>query len=721
LKDQISRAITVAPAELSRLRTQAEEIARDEVTRDVGVTERLSLDDAKQLLHSLRVHQIELELQNEELRQAQVALEASRERYFDLYDLAPVGYFTLDESGVIVEANLTGAALLGVERGTLTTTHFSRFVVKDDADEFYLHRKQLLKTGAPQSFQLRFSRPDGTVFFGSIESARSDHEGDAPVIRLLLSDISERKALEEKLRYSQNLLQTAGRIARMGGWTVHLPSNELHWTDEIYEILAFPAGAAPKLDAALLLYPPAARELISRALRACARDGTPFDLEVEIYTATRRKLSVRAIGQAMRGNDGRITAIEGAFQDITARKLSEEMHASLEAQLRESQKMEAIGTLAGGIAHDFNNLLGTILGNSELARQDSGRNWQALISLDEIQKAAHHGKDLVQQILSFSRRNPTLRRAISLAPVVEESVRLLGATLSGGMTVDYLCVSDPPAVLADPTQVKQVILNVGVNAANAMKARPGAISMILEGVTLDAESARPNLNLRPGHYARISVIDTGHGMDMKTQRRIFEPFFTTKPPGEGTGLGLAVAHGIMQTHEGAIVVHSEVGRGSKFELYFPCATSSAEALVPVEVAGPAAEGRGRHILYLDDDEAQVFMFKRLLERWGYHVFPYHEQREALAAVLSGDPRFDLVVTDFNMPGLSGLDIAQAMRDAQPDLPVIMVSGYVNDELRRAAAAAGVSELLSKPHDIEEFRDAVHRLVRPVSTVGSQQS
>jgi signal transduction histidine kinase len=491
-----------------------------------------------------------------------------------------------------------------------------------------------------------------------------------------------------------------------------LPHNDLMWSDEICAILDFPKGTVPPLAEALSLYPPASYEIISAALKSCGRDGMPFDCELEIFTATRRRLDVRVIGQAVRDESGNIIGMEGAFQDITERKKAEQAHASLEAQLRESQKMEAIGTLAGGIAHDFNNILGTILGNAELARQDARTNWQALVSLEEIQKAGHRARDLVQQILSFSRRQPTSRRVMSLPPVVEEAARLLRAALTGGVRVECRYDADAPSVVADPTQVQQVLLNLGTNAQHAMEGRSGSIDIHVEGVTLDAASARFDLNLRPGRYARVVVSDTGSGMDAATQRRIFEPFFTTKPAGNGTGLGLSVAHGIMQAHEGAIVVRSELGEGSRFELYFPSARGVAAALGTPERAEPASEGSGLHVVYIDDDEAQVFMVKRMLERWGYRVSAYLEQREALDALLTGQQRVDLVVTDYNMPGLSGLEVARAIRDARPELPVIVVSGYITDALRVQAAAAGVRELISKPHEVEELRDTVQRLLKP---------
>jgi CheY-like chemotaxis protein len=295
---------------------------------------------------------------------------------------------------------------------------------------------------------------------------------------------------------------------------------------------------------------------------------------------------------------------------------------------------------------------------------------------------------------------------------VEESVRLLRAALPAGLRIEFSAATDTPAVMADPTQVQQVLLNLGANAAHAMEGRTGSIQIRVDGVTLDAALIRLESNLRPGRYARVAVSDTGHGMDERTQRRIFEPFFTTKPAGQGTGLGLTVAQGIMHAHAGVIIAHSEPGRGSRFELYFPCASGDVAGATPPEEPGEASEGHGQHILYIDDDEGQVFLNKRLLERWGYKVSAYIEQREALDVLLSGKVNFNLVITDYNMPGVSGLEIARAIREAKVEVPVIMVSGYVTDALRAQARTAGVRELLSKPSDAEEFRDAIHRVLAP---------
>lgn len=424
-------------------------------------------------------------------------------------------------------------------------------------------------------------------------------------------------------------------------------------------------------------------------------------------------IHVESSVSVLRTLDGTRCGLLAVIRDITERRKAEQERALLEAQLREAQKLEAIGTLAAGVAHDFNNILGTILINAELARRDASHNHQALVSLTEIEKASHRARDLVQQILAFSRRQPTSRQVISIPSIVEESVRLLRAGLLGGARIEWYCAADTPSILGDSAQLTQVLLNLGVNAAQAMEGQPGTIDIRVSVLTLDETSARPDPALRPGRYAHIVVSDTGRGMDAATQGRIFEPFFTTRPPGKGTGLGLSVVHGIVQAHAGAIVVHSEPGNGSRFELYFPHSNDAGSAPVTNDVSRGTAEGRGRHILYIDDDQPQLFASKRMIERWGYRVSAYFEQREALDAVLSGTLRVDLVVTDFNMPGTSGLEIARGIHDALPDLPVIMISGYVNDELRTQAAAAGLRELIAKPQDLEELRDAMQNIFYPL--------
>jgi len=413
-----------------------------------------------------------------------------------------------------------------------------------------------------------------------------------------------------------------------------------------------------------------------------------------------------------------------SFRDITEQKKAEQERRFIEAQLRESQKMEALGSLAGGVAHDFNNIVAAIMGNVELARQDVGPEHRAYESLEEINKASLRAKALVQQILAFGRRQVSSRELVSLAPVVEEAGRLLRTMLPAGIGLSVECEADAPSVMADVTQIEQVILNLCGNSWHAIQgqSRQGVIEVRLashhrEPAVAQAPGSTGTYgDLRPGRYARLTVRDNGSGMDEDTLARIFEPFFTTKPVGEGTGLGLAVVHGIVQEHRGSVEVQSVVGEGSTFHVYFHALeTPVAAAAAKTPNVAVAVHGEGKHVLFVDDDEAIVFLMKRLLERKGYLVSAYTDPHAAIAAARATPERFDLAVTDYNMAGMSGLEVARELRRIRADLPVALASGYITEELRATAPQAGVSELIYKPNTVEDLCAAIARLAQAVRT------
>lgn len=453
---------------------------------------------------------------------------------------------------------------------------------------------------------------------------------------------------------------------------------------------------------------------------------------VETYETVRRHKNGRTVHIAesispIRDNDGRPVAASNVARNITERKNAESAHDALEEQLRESQKMEAIGTLAGGIAHDFNNIIATILGNADLAFQDTISNAPAQKSIQEIIKAARRARVLVAQILSFSRRQPMERRKTSLALVVEESVGLMRATFPARIVLDVDCHADVPDVLADATQIEQALLNLATNAMQAARLDPLRIRIRLDTVILDASLAEqyPALRsvhgTRPALTVRLTISDDGPGMDVATLARIFEPFFTTKPMGEGTGLGLSVVRGIMKAHEGAIVVESRLGKGTTFTLYLPAAPVQVHA--PLKVTNGVGNdaysvlqpGDGRRVLYVDDDEAIVFLVKRLLDRQGYVVSGFFDARAAIETFRSDPYAFDFVVTDYNMPYLSGLDVARAVHGIRPQMPVAIVSGFIDENLLAHARETGVTELIVKAVDIGEYCAAIQRLAEGVAT------
>jgi PAS domain S-box-containing protein len=393
------------------------------------------------------------------------------------------------------------------------------------------------------------------------------------------------------------------------------------------------------------------------------------------------------------------------FREISERVQAEQARRALEQQLRNAQKMEAVGTLAGGIAHDFNNVLGAILANTVLAEEELPSDHPVRPRLAHIGRAGQRARELVRQIMAFSRRQPQQLRRQPLQPLVEECAALLRSTLPASAQLRVVLCDDPLHVLADATQIQQVLMNLCTNAWQALRGSSGRI-----GMTLDVYDADEPKGLaagfgawQPGRYARVTVSDNGCGMDEPTMQRVFEPFFTTKTKGEGTGLGLAVAHGIVAEHRGGLTVQSTPGVGTRFELLLPLVDGHDTAALPLMPSAAAKVlGRGRHVMYIDDDDVLVTTVDALLTRAGFRVSAFASPRAALKALRSTLPDVAIVVTDFNMPELTGLEVANEVAAMRPGLPVIVSSGYVSEDLLRDAQSAGVARLLNKEETYERL-------------------
>jgi PAS domain S-box-containing protein len=394
---------------------------------------------------------------------------------------------------------------------------------------------------------------------------------------------------------------------------------------------------------------------------------------------------------------GKLYRIAGIAKDI-----SEQKH--LEESLRRAQKMEAIGQLAGGIAHDFNNILGCILGYAELAVQDAGGNVAVQSDLQEIQKASLRAKDLVRQILTFSRQQEQERRPILLRTVILEALTLLRASLPATIEIESKLADDGLLVMADASQIHQVILNLATNAAHAMRGR-GRLKVELGPMHVDEDLAALHTDLHVGPYVRMAVVDSGCGMDHETLQHIFEPFFTTKAPGEGTGLGLAVVDGIVRGHEAAITVYSEVGQGTAFHLYFP--VHGARDVPASQPVVQRTSGAGEHVLLVDDEPALAALCSRILERAGYRVTVRTNAREALELFRSDPADFDLVITDFTMPDLNGVDLAAEIQRVRPGLRIILVTGFGGSMTPRNTRDLGFCDMLMKPVTGDTLLSAVH--------------
>ena len=399
--------------------------------------------------------------------------------------------------------------------------------------------------------------------------------------------------------------------------------------------------------------------------------------------------------------DGTPRWLRGLMIDITATR-------ELEQQLRQSQKLEAIGTLASGIAHDFNNILTGIYGFTSLARESAGDNEELCDYLDEIRRAGNRAAELVRQILAFSRKRggDEAMGPVQLGLAVDEAIKLLRATSPSSIEFETHLAPGLPEVQGNATQLHQVAMNLGTNAVQAMRDRPGRLAFRLDRFEVDEALTGTLSGLLAGPHVRLTVADTGAGMDAATRDRVFEPFFTTKAPGEGTGLGLSVVHGIVQSHRGAIRLTSAPGRGSKFEVFLPVGDPVPRAAA--EVLGAAMRGEGERILIVDDEESIARAGELTLRRLGYTATGENHVLQALAHLERDPHAFDLVVSDQTMPLLTGLEFASRLRDIRPELPVVLVSGHSAALTPEGIRAAGVREVLPKPYTTEVLAAAIRR-------------
>jgi PAS domain S-box-containing protein len=401
-----------------------------------------------------------------------------------------------------------------------------------------------------------------------------------------------------------------------------------------------------------------------------------------------------------------VRAVVFNFRDITERKQAQAESARLESRLRQAEKLEAVGRLAGGIAHDFNNILGGILGYAEMLAENAPPGSPLKRYADNVLTGATRASGLVEQILSYSRSQRGKRIPVDFGHIVAETLELVRGSLPSGIRLESEFPSSPIYVVGDPTQLHQVTMNLCTNACHAM-GESGTLRVRLEPAEVSAERTLQHTTLQAGSYVRLTIEDTGSGMDEATLARIFEPFFTTKEVGKGTGLGLALVYGIVTDSAGAIDVTSAPGRGSSFAIYLPRVESVA--VVEDAAEGPIARGNGERVLVVDDEEALVAVTSEVLKHIGYEPVACSDGTAALAAFDAG--RIDAVIADEVMPGLSGTQLARALRRRRADLPIVLVSGYTGPMLSERALAAGVTEILKKPVQSRDIASALARVLR----------
>lgn len=672
----------------------------------------------RQMLVDLRNYQAELEIQNKALRYSQSAAEGASERFLTLFSNVPLALMVVDENSLVLESNAMALRLFRPLESDPPLNFLLPLVNAEHADEVERAFEQAQSMGTSEVTEVVFSCGSGGIFTGDLHIARVENTHDelTHFICAIIDQgplLAERRALQDSalalLKGNEELQLSQKRLAAI----INSSLDAIICVDRQHRITIFNPTAAT-----LFQCPPAQAlgSELSRFLPDALSSLTDAHLsshaqlgEMTGRTATGQAVPVDVSVSFEHHQDSDTTTIFA--HDLTERKKIEAHRNALEGQLRESQKMQAVGTMAGGIAHDFNNIISAILGNVELAKQDAGADSAAQVSLAEIDKAGRRARDLVRQILTFSRHESPARLPTHLADVVQETVRLLKVTLPPMVEMTVNIDPTTPPVLADATQVEQALLNLCTNAIHAIGAQKGRIQIELShNIQSQKSSSERRGGIRSQHI-KLSVQDSGSGIEPATLQRIFEPFFTTKPVGQGTGLGLAVVHGIMRTHQGKVEVSSSPQSGSLFSLFFPPSPQASLPPVVEPCARQVVQGRGKHVMYVDDDEALVFLVERVLRRKGFEVTSFTDPRVAASALRENPQGFDLMVTDYNMPGYSGVELLRAARLARPNLPVALASGYITPEIEASALAEGARALIHKPNDVDELCETVQQLLK----------
>jgi PAS domain S-box-containing protein len=640
-----------------------------------------------------------LEALTQELHAAQQAQRVSQAYFANIVELSEDAVISVDTQQRITLFNQSAEKIFGY-RGAEVLGQPLDVLIPQRFHES--HRQHVTRfAAAPEALRpmnergpLFGRRKDGTEFPIEASISKFEVQGEQ-VLTARLRDITERRRAEEGLQRLAAIVESSDD-AIIGKTLDGVIVSWNRGAERLYGYTTEEVTGRP----ISLLAPPDRAEEIDRILERIRRgnritqfdtvrvrkDGTP--LEVSVSISPIKDASSRIVGASI------------IARDITERK-------RLEAQIHQAQKMEAMGTLAGGIAHDFNNILAAIIAQTELASDglpEGGQLWQ---QLQQILAASGRARDLVRQILTFSRQTEQVRRPVVVQEIVREVMRLLRATLP--TTIDFRQQIEPgrARVQADPTQIHQVLINLCTNAEHAMRGRGGLLEVQVKTVEVDAEFAAAHPPLQPGSHVKLTVRDTGHGMTPQIQERIFEPFFTTKVRGEGTGMGLAVVHGIVTAHEGVLAVESAPERGTRFDCYLPRCDGTEMSTIPEEAV---ARGQGARILFVDDEPVLVQIWTAILGKLGYFVTGRTDSREALEAFRGSPDAFDLVITDQTMPEMTGETLARELLRLRPTLPIILCTGFSHTASEEKAKALGIRALLMKPVSRHDLCLTVQRLL-----------
>lgn len=669
-----------------------------------------------------------------EREQAEEKLKQSEEQYRLLFENAPIGCQTLDRSGRLIDVNRAWLDILGYSKGDVLERWSGDFIAPKHVHRFEELFSVLMDGGRVAGQALQMVRKDGSTVDVELDGVVTRHDWHDWTVRAycMIRDITQMKQADEAIHA---ILESASGalgydyfdniVGMMCEWlhcehavvcrtedgltaiATSMRSDGTVYHDVSYSLVGTPCGKV--LHEGLYHCP----EGVSR-LFPDDPDLVRLGAEGYVGVALRNKageaigvlcaLSRQRLNLPRRAEEVLSIMAARASAEIERMTLEEDKRM-IEKQLNQIQKMEAIGTLAGGIAHDFNNILAPIIGYAELAMQGVPEKSRIKADLGQILMAANRAKELVMQILSFSRQTEQEPKPIQVSLIVKEAAKFLRASLPS--TIEIKVVIAPDAmqskIIADPTRLHQVLMNLCVNAGHAMLDGGGRLEMKLSNADVDEEFVLQYPGAKPGRYLKLTVADTGHGMDQEIIQRIFEPYFTTKGPGQGTGLGLSVAYGIVKGCGGWIDVESKRGKGSTFDVLLPVIERPAE---PEREPGPVDFCCSGRVLLVDDEEAIVRLGKEMLEKFGFEVVAMCSSIEALDIFRSAPESFALVITDLTMPGMTGMGLARSLLEARPGLPIILCTGFSDEIDAEKARECGFSGFIMKPMSMTELADAI---------------
>jgi len=627
-------------------------------------------------------------LETEGQRQQAVGkLKEREQRLANILHTALDGFWIVDSSGTLLEVNDAYCLMSGYSREELLQLNI-RDIEYDSGEEASFDQMFSSRQARARSLETSHRRKDGKPIY--VETSITYHDFDGGRFVCFIRDITARKRAAEELRKSEERFSKAFRSSPLA-----------------IAISTFTEGRFLDVNEAFLqMFHYRREEVIGRTylelgtweaqLRAEMRGKLERAGRLSGYRAQFKtsagEIRAAEVSAELIDVDG-VRCILSVILDVTDAQ-------RLESQLRQSQKLEAVGTLAGGIAHDFNNILLAINGNATLAMAELPSGHPARKSNAEILKAAARASELVKRLLTFSRPQGHEKAIVQLAPVIDEALHLMRATLPSRVQIHTDFAQGLLCVEVNPGQIHQVIVNLATNAGHAIGDKSGAIKVGLDAVTITSRNADAASNLQPGCYVRLTFADDGCGMDSTTLARIFDPFFTTKKPGQGTGLGLSVVHGIVTNSDGAISVSSQLGKGTSFQLFFPARQAVSEE--QSELPQNAAVGHSGRILYLDDEEDLVTVVTHLLQRRGYRVAGFTDGEAALGIFSQRPSEFDAVITDLSMPRISGLEFAEGIRAIRSDIPIVLMSGYLREQDEEQASRLNIQATVLKSNSVDKL-------------------